>query len=49
MGHDHQHQDHPYPDEHDHHEHASGHTHAPKDFGRAFLFGIILNSSFVVV
>ena len=49
MAHDHPHQDHPHHDEHDHHEHASGHTHAPKDFGRAFLFGIILNSSFVVV
>jgi len=48
MAHDHQHQDHPHHDEHDHHDHAPGHSHAPKDFGRAFLFGIILNSSFVV-
>lgn len=48
MARDHQHQDHPHHDEHDHHDHASGHAHAPKDFGRAFLFGIILNSSFVV-
>lgn len=48
MAHDHQHQDHPHHEEHDHHDHASGHAHAPKDFGRAFLFGIILNSSFVV-
>lgn len=48
MAHDHPHQDHPHHDEHDHHDHASGHAHAPKDFGRAFLFGIILNSSFVV-
>ena len=48
MAHDHPHQDHPHHDEHDHHDHAPGHTHAPKDFGRAFLFGIILNSSFVV-
>ncbi len=40
------HQDHPHGDEHDHHDHAHGH--APKDFGRAFLFGIILNSSFVI-
>ncbi len=40
------HQDHPHSDDHDHHGHAHGH--APKDFGRAFLFGIILNSSFVV-
>ncbi|HAN57331.1 MAG TPA: cation transporter [Betaproteobacteria bacterium] len=48
MAHDHQHQDYPHHDEHDHHDHAPGHSHAPKDFGRAFLFGIILNSSFVV-
>lgn len=48
MAHDHPHQDHPHHDEHDHHDHALGHSHAPKDFGRAFLFGIILNSSFVV-
>ena len=46
MAHDHQH--HPHHDEHDHHDHGHGHSHAPKDFGRAFLFGIILNSSFVV-
>ena len=39
------HQDHLHGDAHDHHDHAHGH--APKDFGRAFLFGIILNSSFV--
>ncbi len=49
MAHDHQHQDHPHHNEHDHNHHAPGHTHAPKDFGRAFLFGIILNSGFVVV
>ncbi|MHB1334089.1 MAG: cation diffusion facilitator family transporter [Sulfuriferula sp.] len=48
MAHDHPHQNHAHPDEHEHHEHAPGHSHAPKDFGRAFLFGIILNSSFVV-
>lgn len=30
------------------HSHAHGHSHAPKDFGRAFLFGIILNSGFVI-
>lgn len=46
MAHDHQHQDHLHEDEHDHHDHAHGH--APKDFGRAFLLGVILNSSFVV-
>lgn len=30
---------------HDHH----GHHHAPKDFGNAFIIGIVLNSLFVVV
>ena len=30
---------------HDHH----GHHHAPKDFGNAFIFAIVLNSLFVVV
>lgn len=37
------------PHQHDttaHHDH--GHAHAPKDFGRAFLFGVLLNTSFVV-
>lgn len=29
--------------------HAGGHTHAPKDFGRAFLIGITLNTGFVVI
>ncbi|MES2407727.1 MAG: cation diffusion facilitator family transporter [Pseudomonadota bacterium] len=48
MAHDHPHQNHAHHDEHEPHEHAPGHSHAPKDFGRAFLFGIILNSSFVV-
>lgn len=51
MAQDHLHHDHD--DEHDHqgcshHDHTHGHSHAPKDFGRAFLFGIILNTSFVV-
>src|SRR5262245_36299438 len=32
-------------DEHDHH----GHSHAPVDFGRAFLIGIVLNTGFVLV
>ncbi|MFA5170287.1 MAG: cation diffusion facilitator family transporter [Sulfuriferula sp.] len=51
MAQDHLHHD----DKHDHqdcahhdHAHGHGHSHAPKDFGRAFLFGIILNSGFVV-
>ena len=32
-------------DRHDHH--AAGHSHAPADFGRAFLIGITLNVGFV--
>lgn len=35
-------------DEHDH-SHGAGHSHAPKDFGRAFLIGIVLNTAFVIV
>ncbi|TMM48697.1 cation diffusion facilitator family transporter [Qipengyuania marisflavi] len=31
------------------HAHGHGHSHAPADFGRAFLFGIILNTGFVIV
>lgn len=31
------------------HVHGHGHGHAPKDFGRAFLIGIMLNTAFVVV
>ena len=39
---------------HHHHDHDAGHSrkghsHAPKDFGRAFAIGIVLNSAFVVV
>ena len=38
---------------HDHHagegHGGHAHSHAPADFGRAFLFGIILNTGFVVV
>lgn len=30
---------------HDHH----GHHHAPKDFGKAFLIGVVLNTGFVIV
>jgi cobalt-zinc-cadmium efflux system protein len=37
---------------HDHDEHGDhaghGHSHAPKDFGKAFLIGVILNAGFVV-
>ncbi|MDQ6938820.1 MAG: cation diffusion facilitator family transporter [Verrucomicrobiota bacterium] len=31
------------------HDHGPGHTHAPKDFGTAFLIGIALNFAFVVI
>ncbi len=34
---------------HDHAGHAHGPSHAPADFGRAFLIGILLNSAFVVI
>jgi len=30
------------------HNHTHGHVHAPKDFGRAFLIGVLLNTGFVV-
>lgn len=32
-----------------HHGHHDHHAHAPKDFGRAFLIGIVLNSAFVAI
>ena len=35
--------------EHAGHRHDSAHSHAPKDFGRAFLIGIALNTGFVVI
>jgi cobalt-zinc-cadmium efflux system protein len=42
-GHDHGH-------EHGHdHGHGHGHSHAPKDFGNAFLVGVILNTGFVAI
>ncbi|MES2136676.1 MAG: cation diffusion facilitator family transporter [Pseudomonadota bacterium] len=31
------------------HGHGHGHSHAPADFGRAFLIGIVLNVSFVLI
>jgi cobalt-zinc-cadmium efflux system protein len=35
---------------HDHgHGHTHGHSHAPASFGRAFAFGIVLNSAFVII
>lgn len=33
---------------HQHGKHGAGHAHAPKDFGKAFFFGILLNAGFVV-
>ena len=34
---------------HHHHSHDEDHHHAPKDFGRAFLIGIILNTLFILI
>lgn len=54
MTHDRRHISHDHDDDHDHdhaqhgHSHGIGHGHAPKDFGRAFLLGIVLNTGFVV-
>jgi len=47
--HDHDHHEHEHHD-HAHHDHAHGHghSHAPKDFGSAFLIGIVLNTGFVI-
>ncbi len=36
-------------DHHDHSTHHGGHSHAPKDFGRAFAIGVGLNLGFVVI
>ncbi|MBC7405500.1 MAG: cation transporter [Cytophaga sp.] len=36
-------------DDHHNHGHGHGHAHAPKDFGKAFLFGILLNTGFVAI
>ncbi|MHB8849100.1 MAG: cation diffusion facilitator family transporter [Burkholderiales bacterium] len=46
--HEHEHHDHDKDHAHHGHSHGIGHGHAPKDFGRAFLLGIILNAGFVV-
>jgi cobalt-zinc-cadmium efflux system protein len=36
--------------QHDHdHDHHHGHSHAPRDFGRSFAVGIILNTAYVIV
>ena len=50
MPHDHQHtSDCAGDDDHSHGSHGHGHVHAPKNFGRAFLIGVLLNGGFVVV
>lgn len=48
--------DHDHADGHAHghardhaHDHAHGHIHAPRDFGKAFLVGIVLNTAFVAI
>ncbi|MBC3862193.1 cation transporter [Undibacterium jejuense] len=54
--HDHKTHDHSHDHEHEHdhseghgHEHGHhGHSHAPKDFGKIFFLGVILNSGFVL-
>ena len=49
MAHSHDHDDHGEHG-HGHHRHdRGGHSHAPRNFGRAFLIGIALNAGFVVV
>ena len=44
LGHSHDHAD-----DHGHGHGHAGHSHAPADFGQAFLIGIILNTGFVIV
>lgn len=46
--HDHKHDHHNHGHKHDHGHHHHHHDHTPKDFGRAFLVGLILNIGFVV-
>ena len=48
--HDHEHGSHAGHDHasHSHHHGGLGHSHAPKDFGRAFVIGIALNAGFVL-
>lgn len=44
--------DHDHADGHAHghaRDHAHGHIHAPRDFGKAFLVGIVLNTAFVAI
>lgn len=48
MAHDHSHHDHDHSHDHGHSHGIGGHSHAPKDFGRAFAIGAALNIGFVV-
>lgn len=48
-GHHDHHGQHHHGHGHKHHHHHHHHDHAPKDFGRAFLIGLILNIGFVIV
>ncbi|GJD67723.1 cation diffusion facilitator family transporter [Methylobacterium gnaphalii] len=46
----HAHDEHGHHDDHGHHGHGpAGHSHAPRDFGKAFAIGIALNLGFVVI
>ncbi len=48
MGHDHS--EHEHEEGHDHGHGGHGHVHAmPKDFGKAFLIGIVLNGGFIIL
>ena len=46
MGNHHHHHHHHHDHKHEHHHH---HHHDHKDYGKAFLFGILLNAGFVVI
>ena len=46
--HDHQGHDHGHSHDHGHYHGPGGHSHAPKDFGRAFAIGATLNIGFVI-
>ena len=46
--HQYQHQAHGHDHEHEH-DQKHDHAHAPKDFGRAFLIGVVLNTAFVII
>src|SRR5712692_532988 len=46
--HHHDHHDHHHHDHHHHTHRGAGHTHAPKDFNRAFAIGVSLNLALVL-